>query len=440
MASLRPARMISVISDGNFRRLWMTGWLTWTTRWLEILAIGVTVYQLTQSAFQVTLMMTIRMAPMLFLGTFVGALADRVDRKTLLAGGLVVLSLTAACLAAIAFSGHLALWHIGVGALVNGMNPATEMPVRRTMLGTAAGPERMSAALSLDSATNNLTRMIGPILGGVVVERIGLQGAYAIAAVAYAGGVFLVLPISLPPPPRAAVLATRGVIATGRQIGRQIAEGLRFALGNQVIKATLAVTMLVNFWAFSYGSLIPVVGAEDLNLTPTAIGVLAAADALGAFLASLLVAFIAPGRDYTRIYVGGSALFLAGVLIFSFVDGYTAALAVLVFAGFGISGFGAMQSTIILTATPPELRSRVMGVLSMSIGASPLGLLHLGFMAEMFSARTALSIIAIEGLAALALCLIVWPVLWRSRELSPATSQTAAAAPTPTTTSHTIRR
>jgi len=421
MAHRSHSRISDLISDRNFRYLWMTGLLTGTTRWLEILAIGVTVYDLNHSAFQVTLMIAIRMAPMLLLGTLIGALADRMDRKILLASGLVVLAVTAAVLVTLALTGHLALWHIGVGVLVSGMIGATEMPVRRTMLGAAAGPERLSAALSLDSASNNLTRMIGPILGGIVVERIGLQGAYAIATVVYVGGVFLVLPIRLPATPGIVTLATRGAIATGRQILHQIGEGLRFVIRSPVIKATLTITMLVNFWAFSYGSLIPVVGEESLNLTPTSVGILAAADALGAFIASLLIASIAPTRDYTRIFAGGSALFLSGVLIFSFVDTYIAALFVLIFAGFGVSGFGAMQSTIVLTATPVELRSRVMGVLSMSIGAAPLGLLHLGLMAEVFGAKSALTIISIEGLIVLLLCLAVWPAIWRARDLDPTT-------------------
>jgi hypothetical protein len=88
-------------------------------------------------------------------------------------------------------------------------------------------------------------------------------------------------------------------------------------------------------------------------------------------------------------------------------------MALILLCGIGIAGFSVMQSTIIFLASPPALRSRVMGVLTVSIGAGPIGMVHVGLLADGLGATTAVAIIALEGLLALALAARYWPELWR---------------------------
>ena len=175
----------SLLADPAFLRVWLTGGIAGVLRWLELLAIGVYVLEVGGSPFLVALMTFLRMAPMFLFGIPAGALADRYDRKRLLIIGLLVLAGAAGLLAFLALQGRIALWHIGVGTFLNGMFWASEFPVRRIMLGEIAGVARLSRAMALESATSNATRMLGPALGGVLMQVTGLYGVYALGALLY---------------------------------------------------------------------------------------------------------------------------------------------------------------------------------------------------------------------------------------------------------------
>ena len=168
--------------------------------------------------------------------------------------------------------------------------------------------------------------------------------------------------------------------------------------------------------AFPFATMIPVIGGEVMALSPALVGLLAAAEGTGAFLGALVIAAFGKPRHYGLFYVGGSFLFLAAVLVFSNLSGFSLAFVVLMTGGFGVAGFASMQSTILLVSASPEYRSRIMGLLAVSIGAGPFGVFHVGFLGEHFGGATAVSIIAIEGLAVMALTHKLWQPLLQPRQ------------------------
>jgi MFS family permease len=196
-------------------------------------------------------------------------------------------------------------------------------------------------------------------------------------------------------------------------------EGWRFTRSRRVIVGALAVTVIVNLWGFAYITMIPVIGERALALSPAMIGLLMSTEGLGALIGALLVArFGRPGR-YTQIYLGSSLVFLLGVLAFGLSRSFALSLALLLLSGIGIAGFSVMQSTIFFLAAPAAVRSRVMGLLTVSIGAGPIGMLHVGLLADWLGAANAVALIAAEGLIALALVALLWPELRRGVELVP---------------------
>jgi predicted MFS family arabinose efflux permease len=212
-------------------------------------------------------------------------------------------------------------------------------------------------------------------------------------------------------------LATRyaqpGHALTDMGVARRVSEGLRYIRTRRAIVATFAVTVIFNMWGFPYISMIPVIGEKQLGLTPPEVGMLMSAEGLGALLGALTIAYAAKQAYFTRIYGGGLCLFLTAVLTFSLNANYGAALVILFIGGFGFAGFHTMQSSLPLMITEAAFRSRVMGVLAFCIGAAPIGILHVGFMADWLGASRAVTLIAIEGLVALGLALFIWPELRR---------------------------
>ena len=394
----------ALLADGRYRRVWITGGFVGTMRWLEILVIGVYTLEATGSALQVALMMVARALPMFLFGSVTGAVAEQVNRKHLLVGALIGSVAVSGTLAALAFAGRIEIWHIATGAFLSGMLWTTEFPVRRTMLGEIAGPLRLGPAMGLDSATTNGTRMLGPALGGLLFETIGIQGAYLLAAVLYGLGVVLI--VSLDYTPAAAAAREWNVFKT-------IGEGLRYVRSNRAIVGTLAVTAIMNLWGFPFAAMVPVIGRETLGLSAFPIGVLMSAEGAGALLGALVIAAAARPAQYRGLYLYGSFLVTLAVIVFALSAWFGLSLGVLFVAGLGAAGFSVMQTTIMFSLAPPEMRGRVMGVVSVCIGAAPLGMLHIGLLASWLGAPAAVLIVAAEGFIALVIARAVWPEIRR---------------------------
>jgi MFS family permease len=408
--------MKALLADADFRRVWLVGSMTGGLRWLELLVVGVYVLEQTGSASMVALMTVVRLAPMFLCGMPIGAIADRYERQTLLMLGLVVQLLTSAVLGVLALTGQITLWQIAIGAFLNGIFFAGDYPIRRIMSGEIAGVDRLGRAMALESATGNATRMLGPALGGFLLETLGLAGAYLLGTVLYLASVVLLL--------RLAYRSTR-FEGQARNILSTLREGWRFVRARRVIVGTLMVTVVVNFWGFAYITMVPVIGERVLGLSAFPIGVLMSIEGLGALLGALLVGPFSKPHAYTRIYLLSSFVFLLGVLGFGLSDRFALSLALNLICGVSLAGFSVMQATIMFLAARPEMRSRVMGVLTVAIGAGPLGMLHLGWLADWLGAAAAVQVMALEGLVALALTALIWPETWRATDLAPAAADAA---------------
>jgi MFS family permease len=162
-------------------------------------------------------------------------------------------------------------------------------------------------------------------------------------------------------------------------------------------------------WGFPFTSMIPVIGRDTLMLSPAEVGLLASAEGAGAVVGALLVAFFGPVRFYRKIYLYGTFFYLLMILIFAQSALTFISAALLLSVGLGAAAFSTMQSTLVFISAPPEIRNRIMGVLSVCIGTGPIGFLHLGLMADWFGAPTAITVMALEGLIALAIAYFVWP-------------------------------
>lgn len=383
----------ALFRDRDFLRLWSVGCSIFVVRWLEMLAIGVFAYQVTGSAFLVAMLTMLRLLPMGLFGAFLGAAAERMDRRRALL--LIVLSqvATSAAIAVLALIDAVQVWHLGVASFVNGIAWAADNPVRRAMMGQVAGPARIGAAMSIDVATSNGSRVFGPTLGGLLLAAIGLEGAFLLSVLIYAPAV--VAAMRLPATPLATAGSRPSVLAS-------IAEGLAFVRDEPRLSGALLVTLLFNIFGWPFTAMIPVIGQDRLELGPGGIGVLASMDGVGAFAGAIAIAILAKPAQYKAIYVGGISLYFAMLAVFALAtDPVTAGIA-LALTGVGGAGFAIMQPTLVFLATPPEMRSRALGLLSVCIGCGPIGFLLLGGLAEVFGAPAATAGMGFAGLASIA--------------------------------------
>ena len=191
----------------------------------------------------------------------------------------------------------------------------------------------------------------------------------------------------------------------------RIAEGLAAVRRDPRLKGTLVVTIIFNIFGWPFTSLVPVIGQEHLHLGPEAIGLVASMEGVGAFCGALLIALLVPASAYGLCYVGGITLYLAMLTLFAMAPHPALAGTALLLVGLGGAGFSTMQATLVYLASPPELRSRVLGLLSVCIGAGPVGFVHIGLLADSIGAPSACVVSGVEGLLALALTRRLWRAL-----------------------------
>ena len=387
----------------DYAKLFGIGISSNTMRWLETIALGVFVYELTESPFLVGFVGFLRMAPMLLLGAFIGALADRLNRKVMLLATNLSLTVLYILLAILVIADLIAVWHVSVGAFIAGIVWATDFPVRRALVAESVRPDRIASAFGVDMASSNFSRVIGPLVGGTFLQQIGMEAVYLLGAAMFAFATTLAFTVTV----RARTPDTpRGPLFTS--VAHDLRSGLALVRADTILQATLIITILMNLFAFPYQHMIPVIGAETLAANPTMIGLLLSAEGLGATFGALTIAARARPRHFTRVYVFASLSFLLVIIAFGFAPWYWLALPLLFIGGFGMSGFGTMQSIIVISCTRPEMRGRVLGVLAVSIGFGPIGALNVGWLASAMGANMAVIAIAVAGFALTAGTVIVY--------------------------------
>ena len=388
----RHGVIASIFASSNFRRLWVLGGLVNASRWVEMLAAGLFVFRITGSGLDVAIVLAARSLPMLFLGAIMGVVCDSIDRRRVQQAGQLISAAAAATIALLGAAGLARPWHLAIAAVISGSVWSTELSARRRMIGECAGPAYVSRVIALDSLTNSIARIVGPLLGSLIFAYAGLLGAYGLSAAASLIGLALLHGVRHTQDTRPLVLS---------RIPPDLADGFRYATRHVTVLGVLAVTAAMNLFAFSYSAIIAPLARLGFGMSEAMTGLLAVGEPLGAAIGGLLLARRSMPARPLSLLIGGSSLFMASLAVMPLMPGYAAACLVLTVGGLGLALFGNMQTSVILTAVPAALRSRQMGLITVCIGVAPLGQVLIGLLAEQFGTRGGVVISAVTGLAAL---------------------------------------
>jgi MFS family permease len=389
----------TLLSSPAFLRLWSIGGCVNTMRWFEVLAAALFTLDMTGSGFAVAVVSAARTMPMFLLGAFSGVVTEAVNRKQVLLFGQVLTCLASAAVALLAWAGIARPWHVGAAALVAGIVWSTEMATRRRMVGECVEGRLVSRALALDTMSNSFTRLLGPIFAGVVYQRLGLAGAFGFSACIYAVSAILAAGLTYRQASRRLVFGN---------VPGDLAEGVRFVRGDLVIGGVLAVTIAMNLLGFPYNALLAPIGRLVFHASPVLVGMLAASEALGAFLGGALLATREPRSSGRVLMVGGSLLFVCCVIAMPMAPDIWSACLLLTIGGFGSAAFANMQTSLIVLHAPMQIRSRLMGLLTVCIGMGPLGILLVGGIANFVGPMLAIEVVETTGLIAVGVIGMIW--------------------------------
>jgi MFS family permease len=389
----RIALDLTPLRESHDLRLLMTGeFLTSLGTQAALVALPYQVYTQTGSALLTGLLGAVELGPLVAAALLGGAVADRMDRRLLLLGVQVGLVATASALAAGALAGEPPVWLLYLlAALLAGFG-SLEGVVRTAMVPNLVAPEHLRSALALSFGLYQLTAVVGPGAGGLLIAATGVEGAYIVDACSCVAMTLAAWAMS-PQLPRG------GKHADDVSIGRSIAEGLRFVGRNDALKGSFAIDLV----AMTFGmprALFPVLSVSVYGTGAAGTGVLYAAVSAGATVAALTTGWLGHARRLGRIVIVAVVAWGVAIALVGLVSSLWIAAALLALAGAADSISAVCRSTINQTVTPDALRGRMSSVFMIVVTSGPrLGDVESGVVAALTSARFS---VASGGLACLA--------------------------------------
>lgn len=397
---------VSSLRDStDLRRLVLGELVTGLGTQAALVALPFQLYTETRSAFLTGLLGAAELPPLIALALLGGAIADRFDRRRILLLNQIALVVIASTLAvtAVTFDTTPVPLLYVLGGLLAGFG-AIDNVTRSAIIPNLVRPERLRSALALNFGLYQLTLVIGPGLGGLLIGATSVGAAYALDAVTCLALVAALAGMAPQPPQNA---------HPGLNLRASIGDGLRFVNRNDALKGSFAIDLV----AMTFGmprALFPVLAVSVYGAGAAGTGALFAAVSAGATVAALTTGWLERARRLGRIVifavlVWGLAIAAAGV--FSTI---WPALLCLAVAGAADSVSAVCRSTINQTVTPDAMRGRMASVFSLVVTSGPrLGDIEAGAVAGLTSARFSVLSGGLACAAGVGLVMLAFPSLWR---------------------------
>ena len=394
---LEISPVLALASNRNYRLMWGVGFSAVHARMMAVLVSGYLVLGLTNSVFLTQLAGVSFLLPQVFMGIFSGLVADAFDRRKVVLVTFIIDFLLFGCLGTLLFLGLAnEMIVLGISFLI-GISFNLDMVARRTMVIDIVGKDLLTTAVPLDNLNMTIGSLSGPVIAGVVLKLFSEEHYYNVAliymliATLYLVAIFFLRKISLE-------RTHQGNSFDLRNSYRFVTDGFREVLSDRAIVGVLGITVLMNVSFFSFKPMIPVFAEKVLYVDPVAMGLLAGASGFGSLFGSIFIAAKRNIRSKSAYYSGGTLLSLGLLFLFSFSRNYPVSLILQVLSGVSTAAFGAMQATLILLYAKEEMRGRAMGILSLAIGAEPIGGILLGVLAEILDPGIAVGLVTGTGL------------------------------------------
>ena len=387
----------------NYTRLWLANGQIYTCRWMQMTLLSWLILELTDSPWKVALVGFFYVCPTLLLGLAGGVLADEMDRRRLLIMSNAVSVVASLWLTVLLLTGEVQVWQAYLTAAINGASWAISFASRRALIFDLVGSSGVTNAMALDTVGMNISRMIGPGLSGVLITLTGVAGGYVVVTVSYALGIILLWILHIGVPFQREIKQ--------RNVFRNLLEGFRYIRETPSIMAIVWITVVMNFFLFSYPLMVPVMARDVLHVGPTLMGFMQAAEGVGAMVGAYLLAASVRIKYHGRYFLYGSLLALTALCLFSLSRWYIFSCTILLGLGLGSSAFATMQSTIVMLEAKADMRGRALGVVSLAIGAGPLGALLLGAIADTVGPMFALRTNALLGILSVVFVAFMMPSL-----------------------------
>jgi MFS family permease len=399
------ADTLPALGSRNFRLFLWGQVVSYSGTWLQQVAQGWLVLELSNSAFVVGLVPALGTLPILLFTLYGGVVADRVNRRRSLMILQSLLAVEALLLAILVSVGHVSIPWVLALAFFAGTVTAFEVPIRNALVPALVPRDALMNAIALNSASFNLARVLGPAIAGALIGAAGVAACFYLNAASYGAVVWALWRMDLPP---------EGLPAQHPDVRAAFAEGASYVWNEPWPRTLLLLSGLTAIFGFSFIVVLPVLARDVLGTGASGYGGLVASVGLGALAGALGLAALGGRLAQRKLVLPAAFAFGASLLAAAIVPGYWSALAVLTATGCLMVLHNISANTIVQQDAPDRLRGRVMGFYSLVVlGLAPIGSLQVGWLSEHLGVRTAF---ALGGAACCASAVsLAW---WLRRSLS----------------------
>lgn len=375
-------KTFSSLTIRNYRLYFIGQGISFSGTWMQTVAQGWLVLQLTGSGTQVGSVVALQFVPMLFLGPWGGLVADRYNKRTILYIAQVAFGLLALAIAVLVFTGAIQIWMLYIFALLFGFVRLFDNPARQTFVAELVDAAHMKNAVSLNATENNLARAVGPSLAGVLIASVGIAFCFLFNALSFLATIVTLY-----------MMRTQELHAQPAYIKKagELRAGFRYVWGSPLIRNTLALMTVVGAFAFEFQVSLPLLAQETFHSGAAAYAALMTAMGVGAVLGGLFAAgrrSIAP-----RHLVIFALLFGASMIAVALMPTLAWAVTGMLVVGFFSINVTSLGNTILQLESAPQMRGRVMALWGVAMmGSTPIGAPIIGFVGEYFGARWGLGL------------------------------------------------
>ena len=359
---------------------------------MQFVLRGYLAFELTNSASALGLIAIMIALPMLVASPFGGAIADRVNKRTLLIVTQVGAAAASLLVAVLIIGGWLEFWHLLVVSLVTGIVFSFNMPARQALVPNLVPRHKLTNAISLQMGGMTFTQIVSPALGGLLIAPFGAGSVYMLTA-----GFFIVATVSEFHLPKHGMTSQAG----HGPFFADMLGGFSYVLHHRLIRLLVATSLLVPLLGFPVQQLLPVFARDVFDRGPAGLGLLAGMTGVGGLIGAMVSSQMDREPRKGRLLLIGGAITGLALLSFAFAPRFELAMACLAAAGVGQMLFQATNNTAIQANLAPEVRARVMSVMLMSFGLMPLGVIPITAAADAIGPQSAVAIAAGVFLVAL---------------------------------------
>ncbi len=361
--------------------------------WMQIVAQGWLVLQLTNSAFFVGLVAAAASLPALLFSLFGGVIVDRFNKKKILFFTQISSMILAFILGILTVLNLINIYEIMALSFLLGTVNAVDLPARQSLVIELVGKKYLTSAIALNSGIYNAARIVGPAIAGFLIVISGTGGAFIINAISYIAVIIAL--IFIKPSYNRQEIHPHPLKA--------IKEGILYAARHNIIRTLLLLTAVTSIFGWSYTTIMPVVAKDVFGQGAQGLGYLYAFSGAGALTASFLVSAFSHKINPMAAIFGGNLLFIISILAFTFTKTLLSSFPFLFLTGLGlVLQFSSINSTI-QHLVENKLRGRVMSLyVLMFMGLFPIGNLQIGYLSQhfgtLFSIRFGALIVFISSL------------------------------------------